>query len=105
MKQALGRPLFKERTHAVIHHHFGHDVWQCQVEVRPTRIRIGDEVVVRFRMVRDSGNLAYASLLTASDWDRLSSDKHTHRFRPASMVMSKACLSELFETTKVGWSR
>lgn len=63
----LGKATFKELTHwglaAVYERHFNHDVTQCAMDVQPTKIQIGAEVVLRFRMPWDAGNGSNNSFL------------------------------------------
>lgn len=77
-KQVLGWVLFKELPQwdhvAIYRHHFDHNVSQCQMDMLPKKIPIGDEGALPFRMQGDTG----ASFLTAFEWGQLADAQYAN---------------------------
>lgn len=79
-KEALGKYPCEELTfwgHAHIQaHHLQLDLTQCEVEVQSTKIVIGNQMMVMFRIVCDAGNPTYGGLLDDGEWEPLPDLRH-----------------------------
>lgn len=105
-----GSTPFKELTHwghaHIQAHHLQLDPTQCELQVQPTKIVIGHQVMVRFRIVWDAGNPTYGGLLDDGEWEQLAGlrhDKNETRGDLLEFLMFFGCMGPFYPAALGHW--